>query len=121
MAVDPQWAVLGDTERRRVWDEVLRPVARLLRASAAPLSDEIVGMIRSEGSDLFSDVPDTEEAMTSTEENLRLLAQIILVGSDPWHIELPPSFAALIRGSVWRHVPLSFHTQNYRRAQRGVW
>ncbi|WP_328785451.1 helix-turn-helix domain-containing protein [Streptomyces canus] len=119
--LEPQWAPMRDADAKRVWHEVLQPVALQLRESSAFLSAEIVRKVRAEGADLFTEVPDTHEAMSSSEEILRLLAQIILTGADPSRIELPPAFAAMIRGAVWRHVPLSFHTQNYRRAHQDVW
>lgn len=87
--LEPQWAPMRDADAKRVWHEVLQPVALQLRESSAFLSAEIIRKVRAEGADLFTEVPDTQEAMSSSEEILRLLAQIILTGADPSRIELP--------------------------------
>lgn len=106
---------------RRVWREVLQPTAAQMRASAAELAERTVARVKAEVPELFPDAQIVEEALASTEESLRQLAQIIEVAGDPTRAELPPSTAAIFRSSVWRHVPLAGHMRFYRLAQDEVW
>lgn len=106
---------------QRVWREVLQPTAAQMRASAAELAERTVSRVRAEVPELFPDTQIVEEALASTEESLRQLAQIIEVAADPTQAELPPSTAAILRSAVWRNVPLAGHMRFYRLAQDEVW
>ena len=106
---------------QRVWHEVLQPTAAQMRACAGELAERTVSRVRAEVPELFPDAQIVEEALASTEESLRQLAQIIEVAADPTQAELPPSTLAIFRSAVWRHVPLASHMRFYRLAQDEVW
>jgi len=119
MEVD--WPPVREPAAQRVWREVLAPIAAQMRASAAELAERTVARVRAEMPELFPDAQIIEEALASTEESLRQLAQIIEVAADPTQAELPPSTLAIFRSAVWRHVPLAGHMRFYRLAQDDVW
>jgi hypothetical protein len=119
MEVD--WPPVRDPAAQRVWREVLQPTAAQMRASAAGLAEQTVSRIRAEAPEMFPDAQTVEEALGSTEESLRQLAQIIEVAADPGQAELPPSTLALVRSAVWGHVPLADQMRFYRLAQDHVW
>jgi hypothetical protein len=119
MEVD--WPPVRDAAAQRVWREVLQPTAAQMRASAAGLAEQTVSRIRAEAPEMFPDAQTVEEALGSTEESLRQLAQIIEVAADPGQAELPPSTLALVRSAVWGHVPLADQMRFYRLAQDHVW
>ncbi|HEX7824834.1 MAG TPA: PucR family transcriptional regulator, partial [Mycobacterium sp.] len=119
MQVD--WPPMREPAAQRVWREVLQPTASQMRASAADLAERTVARVRAEVPELFPDAQIVEEALASTEESLRQLAQIIEVAADPTRIELPPSTLAVFRSAVWRHVPLAGYMRFYRLAQDEVW
>lgn len=115
------WPPLRDPAAQRVWREVLQPTAAQMRASAAELAERIVSHVRAEMPEMFPDAQTVQEALGSTEESLRQLAQIIEVAADPRQAELPPSTLAIFRSAVWRHVPLADYMRFYRLAQDQVW
>jgi hypothetical protein len=119
MEVD--WPPVREPAAQRVWREVLQPIAAQMRASAAELSEQIVARVRAEVPELFPDAQIVEEALGSTEESLRQLAQIIEVAADPTQADLPPSTVAVFRSAVWRHVPLDYYMRFYRLAQDAAW
>jgi PucR C-terminal helix-turn-helix domain/GGDEF-like domain len=119
--MEVEWPPAREPAAQRVWREVLQPTAVQMRAAAGELSDRIVSDIRAEMPELFPDAQTIQEALGSTEESLRLLAQIIQVAADPKQAELPPSTLAIARSAVWRHVPLADHMRFYRLAQDQVW
>jgi DNA-binding PucR family transcriptional regulator len=119
MEVD--WLPLRDAEAYRVWAAVLQPVAAQMRAKSAELAEHILTRVRAEVPALFPDVQVVSEAAASTEESLRQLAQIIEVGADPTHAELPPSTQAIFRSAVWRNILIADHLRFYRLAQGEVW
>jgi PucR C-terminal helix-turn-helix domain/GGDEF-like domain len=119
MEVD--WPPVRELAAQRVWREVLQPTAAQMRTSAGELAERIVSRIRAEVPEMFPDAQIVEEALGSTEESLRQLAQIIEVAADPTQAELPPSTLAVFRSAVWRHVPLADYMRFYRLAQDEVW
>jgi DNA-binding PucR family transcriptional regulator len=119
--MEVEWPPAREPAAQRVWREVLQPTAAQMRASAADLSDRIVSHIREKLPEMFPDAQTVQEALGSTEESLRQLAQIIEVAADPTQTELPPSTLAILRSAVWRHVPLADHMRFYRLAQDQLW
>ena len=118
---EPEWSPLREPAAERVWRDVLQPIAGNLRQTAAAVADETVSLVRGEVPELFADAQTLDEAMTSTEESLRLFAQVMEVGGDPAHSDLPPSTLAILRSAVWRQIPLSWHTRFYRLSVEHVW
>jgi hypothetical protein len=119
--MEVQWPPVREPAAMRVWREVLRPTAAEMRVSAAALAERTVSHIRAEAPEMFPDAQTVEEALGSTEESLRQLAQIIEFAADPGQVELPPSTLAMVRYAVWGHVPLADQMRFYRLAQDQVW
>lgn len=117
----PEWPPLHSAIGEHVWREVLQPIAAELRHSAAAVAADTVSLVRGEMPELFVDSQRVEEAMSSTEESVRLFAQLLEVGGDPAHSDLPPSTLAIMRSAVWRQMPLSWHSRFYRLAHEHVW
>ncbi|RNM11796.1 PucR family transcriptional regulator [Nocardioides pocheonensis] len=118
---EPEWPPLHEATAERVWRDVLQPIAGDLRQSAAGVSADTVSLVRGEVPELFVDSQRVAEAMSSTEESVRLFAQLLEVGGNPAHSDLPPSTLAIMRSAVWRQMPLSWHSRFYRLAQEHVW
>ena len=119
--MEVEWPPVREPDAQRVWREVLQPAAAQMRASAAELAERTVSRVRAEVPEMFPDAQIVEEALASTEESLRQLAQIIEVAADPTQAELPPSTLAVFRSAVWRHAPLTDFMRFYRLAQDEVW
>ncbi len=118
---EPEWSPLREAEAERVWRDVLQPIAGNLRQSAAAVAAETVATVRGEVPELFVDSQAVDEALTSTEESVRLFAQLLEVGGDPAHSDLPPSTLAILRSAVWRQIPLSWYLRLYRLSVEHVW
>ena len=118
---EPEWSPLREVAAERVWRDVLQPIAGDLRQSAGAVAAEAVTTVRGEVPELFVESQALDDAMASTEESLRLFAQLLEVGGDPTHSDLPPSTLAILRSAVWRQIPLSWHSRFYRLAVEHVW
>lgn len=118
---EPEWPPLREATAERAWRDVLQPIAGSLRQSAAAVAADTVSLVRGEVPELFVDAQTVDEAMSSTEESVRLFAQLLEVGGNPAHSDLPPSTLAIMRSAVWRQIPLSWHSRFYRLAQEHVW
>ncbi|WP_344769993.1 helix-turn-helix domain-containing protein [Aeromicrobium panaciterrae] len=116
-----EWPPLHGATPERVWRDVLQPIAGILRQSSAAVAADLVTLVRGEVPELFVDAQTVDEAMSSTEESVRLFAQLLEVGGNPAQSDLPPSTLAIMRSAVWRQIPLSWHSRFYRLAQQHVW
>ncbi|WP_157781278.1 PucR family transcriptional regulator [Gordonia terrae] len=85
------------------------------------MAEDTVQFVREKLPELFVDLQRVDEARTSTEESVRLFAQLLEVGGDPANSDLPPSTLAIMRSAVWRQMPLSWHSRFYRLALEQVW
>jgi hypothetical protein len=74
---EPEWPPLHEATAERVWRDVLQPIAGDLRRSAAGVSADTVSLVRGEVPELFGDSQRVDEAMSSTEESVRLFAQLL--------------------------------------------
>ncbi len=90
----------------RVWREVLIPFASELEEEAEPLSFTVVGEIRAEFPDLFPDDDAFEENRAAGEQNIRVLARLIIEGGDPALADPPAAAIAYVREAVRRGVPI---------------
>jgi hypothetical protein len=81
MEVDGMSAL--DPDAQRVWQQLLRPTAAAMRATAPDLAERIVARIRAEMPQLFPDAQTVEENLTSAEAGIRQLADIIDIAGDP--------------------------------------
>ncbi|WP_183407808.1 PucR family transcriptional regulator [Nocardioides marmoriginsengisoli] len=118
---EPEWPPLREVMAERVWRNVLQPIAGTLRQAAAAVAADTVSLVRDEVPELFVDAQTVDEATSSTEESVRLFAQLLEVGGNPAHSDLPPSTLAIMRSAVWRQIPLSWHSRFYRLAHEHVW
>lgn len=116
-----EWPPLHEATAQRVWRDVLQPIAGNLRQSSAAVAADTVALVRGEVPELFVDSQAVDEAVSSTEESVRLFAQLLEVGGNPARSDLPPSTHAIMRSAVWRQTPLSWHSRFYRLAQEHVW
>ena len=80
-----EWPPAQEPGARRVWQQVLVPIAAELRAGAADLAERVVARQRSELPQLFPDELTVKENQASTDASLRQLAQIIEVGGSTIH------------------------------------
>lgn len=118
---EPEWPPLREESAERVWRDFLQPIAGSLRQSSSAVAADTVALVRGEVPELFVDSQAVDEATSSTEESLRLFAQLLEVGGNPAHSDLPPSTLAILRSAVWRQTPLSWHSRFYRLAHEHVW
>ena len=116
-----EWPPAQEPGARRVWQQVLVPIAAELRAGAADLAERVVARQRSELPQLFPDELTVKENLASTDASLRQLAQIIEVGGNPRRVELPPSTLVIARTAVQRQVALADLMRFYRIAQELGW
>lgn len=112
----------GDADAaERVWQEILRPLARELRRSAPDLTTASVDRMRADLPELFPDDQAAEASRASIEAHMFQLADTLEHASDPRRFELPEPGLALIRARVRRGVPLTEVMRLYRMAQEGMW
>ncbi|WP_309231317.1 helix-turn-helix domain-containing protein [Nocardia sp. SYP-A9097] len=115
------WTPVIPVAAQRVWQEILRPIARELRASASTLTDRAVDRMLTELPGLFPDAQAAEESRGSILAHILQLADTLEHASDPRRFALPESGLSLIRSRVRRQVPLSEIMRLYRMAQERVW
>jgi DNA-binding PucR family transcriptional regulator len=116
-----EWPAARDPAAQRVWQQVLVPIAAEMRAAAYALAEQAVSRMRTELPQMFPDEQTVTENLLSTDASLRQLAQIIEVGRDPRHVDLPPSTVALARAAAHQQVALAGLMRFYRMAQEVVW
>lgn len=119
--MEPQWRPLREPAARRVWQEVLRPVASQLRSCATQLADEIVEWYQSEVPAIVPDATAVSEQVTSVEDSLRQVAHCIDTGDDPRRLELTPSTVLIARSGVQRGIPLNDLFRSVRLAHEKTW
>lgn len=117
----PKWAVLLETDASRIWREVLIPLSVELHASAGRIAEQIVSQSVVEFPAQFVDEHHVLEATAGTEETMVLLARLLELGADPALSEMPASTVAIVRSSIWRHLPLSTHLRFLRHGHEQVW
>jgi len=115
------WAPAREPEARRVWEQVLRPLAAQLQACAPELALDAVARMRDELPQRFPDEQTVAENIVSTEASIRQFAQIIDDGADPAGLDLPLPTAAIARSGVQRQVALADLMRFYRLGQEQVW
>jgi DNA-binding PucR family transcriptional regulator len=119
--MEPQWRPLREPGARRVWQEVLRPVAAQLRTCATQLATEIVDRYQSEVPSIVPDPFAVSEQLASVEDSLRQIAHCIGAGDDPRGLELTPSTVAIARSGVQRGIPLNDLFRSVRLAHEKSW
>lgn len=120
--MDPEWApVRDDAAARRVWHQVLRPIAVQMTASAPALADQVVDRIAAEQPHLLPRNQFLEGQSAGIEASIRQLAATIAAGADPRGLELPTDTVTLGRLRVQQRVPLAYLIRSYRLAQDTLW
>ncbi|MEV5539910.1 helix-turn-helix domain-containing protein [Saccharopolyspora shandongensis] len=119
--MEVEWPPARDPAGQRVWQEVLRPVAVEMTASAADLAQRAVARMQAECPELYPDAQTVEENLVSTEASIRQLAAIMERAKDPRQVELPPSTLAMARSGVQRQIPSAKLMRFYRLGQEHVW
>jgi len=111
----------ADEPARRLWQDVLRPMAHELQASAPGLSGAVASAIRDDFPDLFVSEDSFEEIRAATEGNLSLAARMMEEGLAPEPTELPDAAAAYSYEAVHRGVPLAALHRTIRLGHADVW
>lgn len=119
--MEPQWRPLREPAARRVWEQVLRPVAAQLRSEATALAAEIVERYQAVVPTVVPDPPAVSEQLISVEDSLRQVAQCIDTGDDPRGLELTPSTVVIARSGVQRGIPLNDLFRSVRLAHERAW
>lgn len=119
--MEPRFAPAREPQARAVWEAVLQPVFRELRAEVEPLSLAIVTGIREAYPDLFSDPGSFEDNLRATEANVALMADVVAGGLDPAEITLPPAAGAFARASVERGMPVGGALRSLRLGHALAW
>ena len=120
MFVEPEWEPARSPEARRIWSEILRPMAEGLRRDAHRLSDDATAFTRTQLPDLFPDPESAEENRASTEASILAAGEMIASGSDPHDTELPQATLAYAQASVRRGVPFPVLIRSYRLGHQAV-
>ncbi|MCW1960242.1 MAG: helix-turn-helix domain-containing protein [Mycobacterium sp.] len=117
----PTWEpVRDDPSAQKLWQDVLRPIAKEMSGGADDLTARIAARLDSEGHQR----PDTQflaEIPANVADSVRQLAQIISEGATPRGLELPASALAVARARVQQGVPLAYFMRSYRLAQDVIW
>ena len=106
---------------RKVWLEVLRPVAAEMQTCASQLAGRIVDRYQSELPKIVPDAPAVAEQLVSVEASLRQIARCIETGDDPRREDLAPATAAIARSGVQRNIPLNDLIRSVRLAHEETW
>lgn len=119
--MEPLWRPLQEPDARRVWEQVLRPVAAQLRSEATELAAEIVERYQAIVPTVVPDPPAVSEQLISVEDSLRQVAQCLDTGDDPRGLELTPSTVVIARSGVQRGIPLNDLFRSVRLAHERAW
>lgn len=116
-----EWDQLGDTGNRRSWQQVVRPVARELRAEAPQLTRSMVTRMQAALPAVMPDAATVAENAVSTEQTIEALADGLTEGVDPRRLELPAATVAFAEAGVHRQVPPSQLVRAYRIGHEYIW
>jgi PucR C-terminal helix-turn-helix domain/GGDEF-like domain len=106
---------------RRVWVEVLKPVAAQLQTGATQLAERMVDRLQSELPSILPDASAVAEQLASVEAILRQIAQLIETGDDPRRVDLAPATAAIGRSGAQRDIPLIHYIRSVRVGHEYLW
>jgi DNA-binding transcriptional regulator YdaS (Cro superfamily) len=119
--MQPLWRPFQEPAARKVWLEVLKPVAAQMQTCAPQLAERIVDRFQSELPSVVPDASAVAEQLASSEAVLRQMAQLIETGDDPRLVDLAPATAAIGRSGVQRDIPLVDFIRSVRLAQEQLW
>ena len=107
--------------QRRVWDQILRPVAGELTARSREMSVEVTRAIGERLSDLLPDPEAFEANRASTEASILGFAQILEHGADPAAADLGAATLAYTQEGARRGIPLTTLIRSYRLGHAAAW
>ena len=119
--MEPQWGRMQTRVQRRVWEQVLRPVADALSAGAREMSVEITRAIGERLPDLVLDPESFEANRASTEASILAFAQILQQGADPAATSLGAATLAYTQESARRGIALTTLIRSYRLGHAAAW
>lgn len=119
--MEPRWRPLQEPAARRVWEQVLWPIAAQLRTEATQLAAEIVERYQVELPNIVPDASAVSEQLTSVEDSLRQIAHCLATGDDPRRLELTASTVMIARSGVQRGIPLNDLFRSVRLAHEKSW
>jgi hypothetical protein len=119
--MEPEWSRVRNGAQRRVWDQILRPVAGQLAAGSREMSVEVTRAIGERLSDLLPDPEAFEANRASTEASILGFAQILEHGADPAAANLGAATLAYTQEGARRGVPLTTLIRSYRLGHAAAW
>ena len=119
--MEPVWRQFQEPAARKVWLEVLKPVAAQMQTCAPQLAERIIDRLKSELPSILPDATAVAEQLASCEAILRQIAQRIETGDDPRGIELAPATAVIGRSGVQRNIPLNDLFRSVRVGHEQTW
>jgi hypothetical protein len=120
-AAGPVWDRVGSPRARRVWDEILRPLAAETRTRARELSFEINAVTRRRIPEIFPDPESVEEGRGAGEASIAEFAGFMEHGLEPVLSELVAPALVYAREAVRRGVPVAALLRSYRIGHMVVW
>lgn len=119
--MEPVWRPFQEPAARKIWLEVLKPVAAQMQTCAPQLTERIVDRFQSELPSVVPDASAVAEQLASGEAVVRQMAQLIETGGDPRRVDLAPATAAIGRSGVQRDIPLVDFIRSVRLAHEQLW
>ncbi|RFZ14988.1 Purine catabolism regulatory protein [Mycobacterium marinum] len=119
--MEPRWPPFQEPSARRVWHQVLRPVAAEMQTCATQLARDIVDRYQCELPSIVPDPPAVAEQLASVEASVRQIAECIDSGEGPRLLDLTPATAAIGRSGVQRNIALNDLFRSVRMAQERTW
>jgi DNA-binding PucR family transcriptional regulator len=119
--MEPQWRPFQEPTARKVWQEVLTPVAAEMQTRAPQMAGRIVDRYQSELPKIVPDASAVAEQLASVEAILRQIAQCIATGDDPRRLDLTSATAAIGRTGAQRNIPLNDLIRSVRLGQEQTW
>lgn len=118
--MEPEWESARGADARRAWERILQPLAEEIGREARELSELAIAFIGPQIPELFVDPESAEENRASAEASIRAVAAMLMAGTDPATVELPPATAAYAQASVRRGVPFTALLRSYRLGHQAI-
>jgi DNA-binding PucR family transcriptional regulator len=119
--VEPEWQFAHGPAATRVWQEILRPIARELRLQARPLSEQAVEHMRPLVPSAFTDPTNGEQVRANAESGMQLIADSLERGSDPTSLEPPLTLATGAQARARRGLSLTALMRPFRLVHETLW
>lgn len=119
--MEPRWPPLQEPTARKVWNDVLKPVAAQMQTCAPQLAARLVERLQADLPTIVPDATAVAEQLASVEAILRQIAQCLEIGDDPRQFDLAPPTAVIARSGVQRNIPLNELLRSVRVGQQATW